>query len=36
MLHYRGYGGSAGRPTEADIAADAAGLFDQVHAEHPT
>ena len=35
MLHYRGYGGSAGRPTEADIAADAAGLFDQVHALHP-
>jgi len=35
MLHYRGYGGSAGRPTEADIAADAAGLFDKVHAQHP-
>ncbi len=35
MLHYRGYGGSAGRPTEAGIAADAAGLFDQVHARHP-
>jgi hypothetical protein len=35
MLHYRGYGGSAGRPTEADIAADAAGLFDKVHAGHP-
>jgi pimeloyl-ACP methyl ester carboxylesterase len=35
MLHYRGYGGSAGRPTEADIAADAAGLFDRVHAQHP-
>ena len=35
MLHYRGYGGSAGTPTEADIAADAAGLFDRVHAEHP-
>lgn len=35
MLHYRGYGGSAGTPTEADIAADAAGLFDQVHALHP-
>jgi pimeloyl-ACP methyl ester carboxylesterase len=35
MLHYRGYGGSAGRPTEADIAADAAGLFDHVHANHP-
>jgi pimeloyl-ACP methyl ester carboxylesterase len=35
MLHYRGHGGSAGRPTEADITADAAGLFDKVHAEHP-
>ena len=35
MLHYRGYGGSAGTPTEADIAADAAGLFDKVHALHP-
>ena len=34
-LHYRGYGGSAGRPPEADIPADAAGLFDQVHARHP-
>jgi pimeloyl-ACP methyl ester carboxylesterase len=35
MLHYRGYGGSAGTPTEADLTADAAGLFDQVHARHP-
>ena len=35
MLHYRGYGGSAGTPTEAALAADAAGLFDKVHAEHP-
>ena len=35
MLHYRGYGGSAGTPTEADIAADATGLFDKVHALHP-
>lgn len=35
MLHYRGYGGSAGRPTEVDIAADAVGLFDKVHARHP-
>ena len=35
MLHYRGYGGSAGRPTEADIALDATGLFDEVHARHP-
>ena len=35
LLHYRGYGGSAGRPTEAAIAADAARLFDEVHARHP-
>jgi len=35
MLHYRGYGGSAGQPTEADIALDAVGLFDDVHARHP-
>lgn len=35
MLHYRGYGGSGGTPTEADIATDAAALFDQVHARHP-
>jgi len=35
MLHYRGYGGSGGRPTEADIALDAQGLFDEVHARHP-
>jgi hypothetical protein len=34
MLHYRGYGGSAGQPTEADIALDAEGLFDEVHARH--
>ena len=35
MLHYRGYGGSTGQPTEQSIADDAAGLFDKVHAEHP-
>ena len=35
MLHYRGYGGSGGSPTEADIARDAAALFDDVHARHP-
>jgi len=35
MLHYRGYGGSGGSPTEADIALDAIGLFDEVHARHP-
>ncbi len=35
MLHYRGYGGSAGRPSEAAITEDAASLFDKVHAQHP-
>lgn len=35
MLHYRGYGGSGGQPNEADIALDAQGLFDEVHARHP-
>jgi len=35
MLHYRGYGGSAGKPTEAALTADAAALFDKVHAQHP-
>jgi len=34
-LHYRGYGGSTGRPTEEALAADAAGLFDEIHARHP-
>ena len=34
-LPYRGYGGSTGQPTEAAITADAAGLFDEVHARHP-
>lgn len=35
LLHYRGYGKSAGKPTEADIADDALALFDQVHKLHP-
>jgi pimeloyl-ACP methyl ester carboxylesterase len=34
LLHYRGYGGSEGRPTEAALLADARELFDQVHARH--
>ena len=34
-LHYRGYGGSTGQPTEKDLVADATSLFDQVHARHP-
>ena len=33
-LHYRGYGGSEGAPTEAGLVADATELFDQVHGRH--
>jgi uncharacterized protein len=36
LLHYRGYGGSSGTPSEAAIQQDALALFDRVHAEHPT
>jgi pimeloyl-ACP methyl ester carboxylesterase len=35
LLHYRGYGGSAGRPSEQALFADALMLFDQVHTQHP-
>jgi uncharacterized protein len=34
LLHYRGYGGSTGKPSEAALFEDAAALFDRVHAEH--
>ena len=34
-LHYRGYGGSAGTPTEADLVADGLALFDTVKKRHP-
>ncbi len=34
LLHYRGYGGSAGAPTEAALFADALALFDRVQAGH--
>lgn len=34
-LHYRGYGGSTGAPSEAALFADALALFDKVHARHP-
>jgi uncharacterized protein len=34
LLHYRGYGGSTGKPSEAALVADALALFDRVHAEH--
>ena len=35
LLHYRGYGGSTGSPTEAANHADAAKLFRTVRAQHP-
>jgi pimeloyl-ACP methyl ester carboxylesterase len=35
LLHYRGYGGSTGNPTEDANYADAALLFEKVHAQHP-
>jgi uncharacterized protein len=33
-LHYRGYNGSTGAPSEAALIADALALFDQVHKDH--
>lgn len=35
MLHYRGYGGSSGKPTEVSLHADARTLFDKVRLDHP-
>lgn len=34
LLHYRGYGGSSGTPSESALLADATALFDQVLREH--
>ncbi|MEO8505499.1 MAG: alpha/beta fold hydrolase [Acidobacteriota bacterium] len=34
LPHYRGYGGSSGRPSQEALVADALALFDRVHAEH--
>jgi len=34
-LHYRGYNGSTGNPSEAALIADALVLFDRVHATYP-
>ena len=34
LLHYRGYGGSAGTPSEAAIVGDALALFDEARREH--
>lgn len=35
LLHYRGFAGSAGSPSEEAIQRDALALFDRVHAAHP-
>jgi pimeloyl-ACP methyl ester carboxylesterase len=35
MLHYRGYGGSSGKPTEEALHSDARALYEMVHARHP-
>jgi len=35
LMHYRGYGGSSGKPSQAFVFADALALFDRVHATHP-
>lgn len=35
LLHYRGYGGSSGKPSEDALFADALTLFDLVYARHP-
>ena len=34
LLHYRGYGGSTGKPSEESLHADAQALFDKVHQDH--
>jgi pimeloyl-ACP methyl ester carboxylesterase len=33
-MHYRGYGGSSGQPSEAALFADGLALFDRVRADH--
>ena len=35
LLHYRGYGGSTGKPSEAALFADGLAVFDRAFAEHP-
>ena len=34
-LHYRGYGGSQGEPSEPALVGDALALFERVHSGHP-
>lgn len=35
LMHYRGYGGSTGSPSEKALQQDALALFDSVRAQHP-
>lgn len=35
LLHYRGYGGSEGKPSQEAVFTDALALFDQLKARHP-
>ncbi len=35
LMHYRGYGGSTGKPTEKANVADGIALFEKVHTLHP-
>lgn len=35
LMHYRGFGGSSGSPSEEAIQRDAMTLFDRVYVEHP-
>jgi len=35
LLHYPGYGGSSGKPSQQAIFAVALAVFDRLHAEHP-
>lgn len=34
LMHYRGYGGSTGQPSEAGLVRDGLTLFDHVHRDH--
>lgn len=34
LMHYRGYGGSSGSPSEQALLTDALALFDQLHSKH--
>jgi len=35
LMHYRGYGGSSGKPSEDALVADSLALFDRVSSAHP-